>query len=97
METFRISFGTLRNFTSKQIIVAIAKNKAESRKEWMLAIFKVRAEKNSHNVNYQFGGRITSPKNASVPVSLFKKLNYIPARPSSGHNNPVEAGVVDKA
>ncbi|HEV8503889.1 MAG TPA: transposase [Chitinophagaceae bacterium] len=41
-----------KKFTSKQIIVAITKNKAESSKEWVLAIFKVQAENNSHNVNY---------------------------------------------
>jgi putative transposase len=34
-----------KKFTSKQVIAAITKNENESRKEWMLAIFKVQAEK----------------------------------------------------
>jgi REP element-mobilizing transposase RayT len=78
-----------KKFTSKQIIAAIAKNKAESRKEWVLAIFKVQAEKNSHNVNYQFWRQDNQPKECFGPGFTVQKLNYI-------HNNPVEAGVVDK-
>ena len=70
-----------KKFTSKQIIVAIAKNKAESRKEWVLAIFKVQAEKNSHNVNYQFWRQDNQPKECFSPGFTVQKLNYIPARP----------------
>jgi REP element-mobilizing transposase RayT len=78
-----------KKFTSKQIIAAIAKKKAESRKEWVLEIFKVQAEKNSHNVNYQFWRQDNQPKECFSSGFTVQKLNYI-------HNNPVEAGVVDK-
>ena len=56
----------------------------------MLAIFKARAEKNSHNVNYQFWRQDNQPKELYSPAFTVQKLNYI-------HNNPVEAGLVEKA
>ena len=56
----------------------------------MLAIFKAQAEKNSHNVNYQFRRQDNQPKELYSPAFTVQKLNYI-------HNNPVEAGLVEKA
>jgi|ERR1051326_335892 REP element-mobilizing transposase RayT len=79
-----------KKFTGKQIIAAITKSETESRKEWMLAIFKAQAEKNSHNVNYQFRRQDNQPKELYSPAFTVQKLNYI-------HNNPVEAGLVEKA
>jgi len=49
--------GTLRDFkkfTSSRIINAIVENKEESRRNWMLWIFKKAGEKNSRNKDYQF-------------------------------------------
>jgi len=49
--------GVLRDFkkyTSKQIIAAIQNNQHESRKDWMLRIFRERGESNSRNKEYQF-------------------------------------------
>ena len=43
-----------KKFTSKQIIKAIETNQQESRRDWMLQIFKQQAEANSRNTNYQF-------------------------------------------
>lgn len=79
-----------KKFTSKQIIAAIIKNEMESRKEWMLSIFEAQAQKNSHNVNYQFWRQDNQPKELYSPAFTVQKLNYI-------HNNPVEAGLVEKA
>jgi putative transposase len=79
-----------KKFTSKQIIKAIQNNHLESRKEWVLAIFKAGAEKNSHNVNYQFWRQDNQPKEVYSSAFTVQKLNYI-------HNNPVEAGFVEKA
>ena len=42
----------LKKFTSKQIIAAIEKNEHESRKEWVLELFKRNANHVSHNKNY---------------------------------------------
>ena len=79
----------LKKFTSQKIINAIANNEHESRREWMLAIFGQRASKNSHNSHYQFWTQDNQPKECYSPEFTIQKLNYI-------HNNPVEAGIVDK-
>ena len=78
-----------KKFTSKQIIAAIEKNMSESRREWMLAIFRAQAEKNSHNVHYQFWRQDNQPTELYSPAFTVQKLNYV-------HNNPVEAGLVEK-
>lgn len=78
-----------KKFTSKKIIKAIAENEHESRREWMLEIFKKAGEENSRNSEYQFWRQDNQPKELYSPAFVFQKLNYI-------HNNPVEAGIVDK-
>lgn len=85
--------GTLRDFkkfTGKKVIEAIINNSGESRKEWMLRIFQDAGEANSRNTNYQFWRQDNQPKECYSPAFTVQKLNYI-------HNNPVEAGIVDKA
>src|SRR5947207_13460856 len=52
----------LKKFTSKKIIDAIIKNEHESRKDWMLSIFRKQASKNSHNSHYQFWKQDNQPK-----------------------------------
>lgn len=79
-----------KKFTSKQIIKAIEINERESRREWMLRIFKEQGGKNSRNKEYQFCRQDNQPKECYSPKFSLQKLNYI-------HNNPVEAGIVDRA
>ena len=79
-----------KKFTSKQIIKAIEQNERESRKEWMIRIFKEQGEKNSRNKDYQFWRQDNHPKKCYSSKFSLQKLNYI-------HNNTVEAGLVDKA
>lgn len=43
-----------KKYTSKQIIKTIAENEHESRREWMLEIFRKAGETNSRNTDYQF-------------------------------------------
>jgi putative transposase len=78
-----------KKFTSKQIIKAITEHTGESRKDWMLEIFKKAGEQNSRNTNYQFWRQDNQPKELYSAGFTVQKLNYI-------HNNPVEAGIVDK-
>src|SRR5258705_2407969 len=78
-----------KKFTSKQIIAAIENNKQESRKEWMLRIFREQGEKNSRNTKYQFWRQDNQPKELYSSGFTVQKINYI-------HNNPVEAGIVEK-
>ena len=78
-----------KKFTSKQLLKAIRDNQHESRKDWMLEIFRKAGEANSRNSEYQFWRQDNQPKEVYSPSFAFQKLNYI-------HNNPVEAGIVDK-
>jgi REP element-mobilizing transposase RayT len=79
-----------KKFTSQQIIKAIINNPKESRKEWMLQLFKKHGSANSRNSEFQFWQQDNHPIELfSLPVTL-QKLNYI-------HNNPVAAGIVSNS
>ena len=83
--------GTLRDFkkfTGKQVIDAIIKNEQESRKEWMLEIFREAGQNNSRTTNYQFCRQDNQPKECYSQKFTVQKINYI-------HNNPVEAGIIE--
>ncbi|MEO6638378.1 MAG: transposase [Ginsengibacter sp.] len=82
--------GNFKKFTSKKIVAAILNNPSESRKEWMVKIFKEAGELNSRNSNYQFWRQDNEPKIIYTPEFARQKLEYI-------HNNPVDAGIVEKA
>jgi len=77
-----------KKFTSKQLIKAITENPQESRKEWMLAIFKNAGNYNSNNSEYQFWQQHNRPVVLYSPHVISQKLNYI-------HYNPVEEGWVE--
>jgi len=79
-----------KKFTGKQIIKAISKNKSESRKKWMLQIFKEQGEKYSRNSVYQFWRQDNQLKELFSIGFTWQKMNYM-------HNNPVESGLVEKA
>jgi putative transposase len=79
-----------KKFTAKEIIKAIVNHPGESRKEWMLTIFKQEGLKNSRNVIYQLWRQDNQPKELFSSGFSNQKLVYI-------HNNPVEAGIVEKA
>ena len=78
-----------KKYTSKRIIAAIDGNQHESRRDWMLKIFREQGGKNSRNTYYQFWRQDNHPKELYSSGFTVQKLNYI-------HNNPVEAGLVDK-
>ena len=82
--------GNFKKYTSKQIIKSIIEHPGESRREWMLTIFKEAGDKNSRNVNYQFWQQDNQPKIIYTPAFAAQKLEYI-------HNNPVDSGIVEKA
>jgi REP element-mobilizing transposase RayT len=78
----------LKKFTSKQIITELETNKQESRKDWLLAIYKRAGEYNSNNTSYQFWRQDNKPIELYTNEVIMQKLQYI-------HNNPVEAAIVD--
>jgi len=78
-----------KGFTSRQIIKAISNNEKESRKEWMLPLFRSAGEENSRNKEYQFWRQDNHPKECFSVEFTMQKINYI-------HKNPVVAGIVDR-
>ena len=79
-----------KKFTSRKILKEIMSNEHESRKEWLINLFKAAGAANSRNKEYQFWRQDNQPKECYSPQFTVQKLNYI-------HNNPVEAGIVEKA
>ena len=78
-----------KKFTSKQIVAAIEANAKESRKDWVLNIFRQEGKKNSRNSIHQFWRQDNQPQELYSAAFIFQKTNYI-------HNNAVEAGIVEK-
>ena len=88
-EGFKLSdiIRDFKKFTSKSIINAIEENQQESRKEWMLTIFKNSDQYNSNNSIYQFWQQHNKPIELYSPRVIQQKLDYI-------HNNSVKEGWV---
>ena len=76
-----------KKFTSGNIVRAIEENKQESRRDWMLWLFKEKDE--AGKVFYQFWKSDNNPELCYQLPFMWQKLNYI-------HNNPVRAGLVQK-
>ena len=79
--------GDFKKFTSKQLMKSIFEHPGESRKEWMIEIFKKAGESNSRNIYHQFWQQDNQLKIVYTPHFAVQKLEYI-------HNNPVVAGIV---
>lgn len=78
-----------KKYTSDKVIKAIEQNPVESRKEWMLNLFKQAGKNNRRNTCYQFWQQDNHPIELSNNFMIDQKLEYI-------HNNPVKAGIVEK-
>jgi putative transposase len=80
----------LKKFSAKSILKAIIDNQQESRKGWMLNLFKKAGSANSNNEHYQFWQQHNHPIVLNNADIFEQKLNYM-------HENPVEYGFVDEA
>ena len=78
-----------KKFTSAKILKAIEDNTKESRRNWMLWIFKKAGENNNRNTSYQFWQQENHPIECSTEDILRTRMNYL-------HENPVRAGFVWK-
>jgi putative transposase len=90
-EDFELS-SILRDFkrhTSKTILNLIQESR-ESRKDWMLKVFKEAGASNSKNTNYQLWRNDNHPIELNTTAVIDQKMNYI-------HQNPVEEGYVENA
>ncbi len=80
----------LKSYTARQINNDIIENPQESRKKWMLNLFKFAAKKHKRSEHYQFWTHENHAEEIAGNSFLEQKINYI-------HENPVRAGFVAKA
>ena len=78
-----------KRHTSEELVSAIQRNPSESRKDWMLALFREYASNNSNNTNHQVWQQHNKPIELYTPEIIFKYLDYL-------HNNPVKSGLVSE-
>lgn len=78
-----------KTFTSKAITSSI-QDEPESRKEWLLYLFRFHANRTNANENFKVWTGNNHPEEISSSDFLRTKLNYI-------HENPVRAGIVNEA
>lgn len=77
-----------KTYTSKRLFEMIKENVRESKRRWMIDIFRKRGSENNDNEGHQFW------QSGNHPVALYsneviqQKIDYI-------HQNPVKAGFVD--
>jgi len=90
-ENFNLSdiLRDLKKFTSKKLVATIEENIQESRKRWMLWLFRSNGERNSNNKNYQFWQQDNHPVCLNTNEMIDQRLNYL-------HNNPVVEGIVEE-
>ena len=79
--------GRFKSFTAKEILKAIEENDKESRKDWLLRMFRFHAQYNKQYYQYHFWETTNHPTFINGHKMLMQKINYI-------HNNPVRAGYV---
>ncbi len=88
-QPLNILLGSFKSYTAKQLIKQIEQNSRESRKEWLLHMFKFYGKGNSQNEEVQFW------QNGNHSICLWssevikQKISYL-------HNNPVQQGIVAK-
>jgi len=79
----------MKRHTSVQLRESIEKNPVESRKEWLLWMFSRAEQRNGNNSNFQLWRQDNQPIALESLKKQHASLEYI-------HNNPVEAGIVEK-
>jgi putative transposase len=81
--------GKLKSYSSKRLLRLIEDNPQESRKEWMMHLFKFYANNKSTNGEYHFWQNTNYPDEITSYEMLLQKIDYI-------HTNPVKAGLVNE-
>jgi REP element-mobilizing transposase RayT len=81
--------GSFKTYTSKSLQKLIEENTQESRKEWVLWMFKRAGSKNSNVKNGQLWQQNNKPIELWSSEVIDQKVDYI-------HNNPVESGFVNE-
>jgi len=76
-----------KSFTAKEILKMVESEAGESRREWLLHMFKYHAKFEKQNTTYMFWQKTSHPIELSYPSIIDQKIDYV-------HNNPLEAGYV---
>lgn len=77
-----------KSYTAKRIIELINNNPQESRKEWLLYLFRFFAKNSVQNKEYQFWQKTSHPIELISNGVFDQKVNYI-------HSNPLAAMIVN--
>ncbi|MBS1570324.1 MAG: transposase, partial [Bacteroidetes bacterium] len=75
-------------YTSKELVKLIAANARESRKEWMLRVFREHGATNPQNVHHQLWQQSNRPIILDKPELFEQKRIYL-------RENPLRAGLVN--
>ncbi|MHA6249018.1 transposase [Pontibacter sp. CAU 1760] len=79
-----------KSYTAQKIIQLIENNPQESRKEWMVYLFKYYAKGSSYNSVFQFWQQHNHPTDLTSAEMIQQTQDYL-------HANPVEARLVTEA
>jgi len=77
----------MKSYISRHIRLEIEQSTYESRKEWMIDMFRKAGISNSNNKDFQFWIQDNHPVKLASSEMLIQRVNYI-------HSNPVRAGFV---
>ena len=78
-----------KKYTSVRIMREIEYTQVESRREWMIDMFRRHGQVNPRNEFKQFWQQYNHPIELLSNRMKYQRLNYL-------HQNPVKAGIVDK-
>lgn len=79
-----------KKYTASTILKDLEINKKESRRNWMLWLFREAGKRNSNNKKYQFRRQDNRPMEITSNEFFHQKMEYI-------HYNPVKEGFCKKA
>ena len=79
-----------KSYMAKEMLELIQNNQQESRKEWLLYMFKYFAKASKQNKEFMFWQKTNHPIEIFTSSVMQQKIDYI-------HNNPLHAGIVTNA
>jgi len=79
-----------KSYTAKKLLELVETNQHESRKEWMIYMFRYFAKASKQNKEFMFWQKTSHPTEIFTANAMQQKIEYI-------HNNPLRAGIVTNA
>ena len=78
----------LKSYTAKRLLAMIGEEPGESRREWLMRLFREAAAGTNQNKALMFWQKTNHPVEITHPAMFDQKVAYI-------HTNPVEEGLVN--